>query len=114
MLASVQFPLEEPISEMEEAVQKLQQCETAELRRSRKYHRRAVQALQKGSYESLSESTRERLLKRFLTNLEALNKALGRTDNTTDRDDSKNRPPSTSSGAKNTGFRFGNVVTWFW
>lgn len=77
--SSVQFPLEEPLSDLEEAVHKLEQRPSDELRRARKHHRRALESLHNGAYDALSDRTRERLLKRLHTNLEALKRALDTT-----------------------------------
>lgn len=113
MLASVQFPLDEPVSDMGEAVEELKTCDTADIRRSRKYHRRAIQALRDDCYNSLSEKTRERLLKQLLVNLEALNKVLRETEGAEPLDDPDERSPNASSSSSSD-FRLSSVVTWFW
>lgn len=77
--SSVRFPLEEPVSDLAEAVHKLEQRPSDQLRRARKHHRRALESLHNGAYDALSDRTRDRLVRRLHTNLEALNKALDAT-----------------------------------
>lgn len=74
--SSVRFPLEEPVSDLGDAVDKLKQRPSEELRRARKHHCRALKSLHNGAYDALSDRTRDRLVRRLHTNLEALNKAL--------------------------------------
>lgn len=75
-VSSVQLPLQSPPSDFEEAVQKLKHRPVDELRQARKHHRRALKALREGGYDALPDETREQLIARFHTALEALNKAL--------------------------------------
>lgn len=70
------MPIEEPVDDLNEAVQELKKCSSTELRRARQHHQRAVEALQNGGYSALSEATRIHLMKRLRNNLEALNRAL--------------------------------------
>lgn len=74
--SAVRMPVDEPIDDLEDAVQKLKQCSSTELRRARQHHRRALESLQNGGYTSLSDSTRARLTDHLRENLEALNLAL--------------------------------------
>lgn len=78
--SAVRMPVEEPIEDVEDAVQKLKQCSTTEIHRARQHHRRALESLKNGGYSSLSDSTRERLLDHLQTNLEALNQAMDADD----------------------------------
>ena len=75
-LAAVRMPIEEPVDDFEDAVQKLRQCNSTELRRARQHHRRALESLQDGGYSALSEATRNHLADRLRTNLNALNHVL--------------------------------------
>lgn len=109
MVASVQFPLDEPVSDLEEAVPKLTECSEVELQRARKHHRRAVQALRDGAYGALSARTREQLLKRLRQNLEALNVAL-RSKRSSETNANSQRSSSSQSGI--TGFRLRDLVSW--
>ncbi len=81
------MPIEGPVSDLQEAVQKLKQCPPAELKRARRHHRRALEALHMGGYEALSGDTRQQLTERLQTDLEALNKAL----NDLEREDGTHR-----------------------
>ena len=74
--SAVRMPVDEPIDDLEDAVQKLKQCSSTELHRARQHHRRALESLQNGGYTSLSDSTRARLVDHLRDNLEALNLAL--------------------------------------
>ena len=73
---AVRMPIETPVEETEEAVEQLRQCSSAELRRARTHHRRALEALRNGGYSNLSEPTRKRLTDQLRSNLDALNRAL--------------------------------------
>lgn len=75
---TVQLPIEDPVADVQEAVQKLKECSPAELKRARRHHRRALEALQMGGYEALSGNTRQQLTERLQTDLEALNRALNK------------------------------------
>jgi hypothetical protein len=74
--AAVRMPIEEPVADFADAVQKLQQCDSADLRRARQHHRRALESLQNGGYSGLSDATRKRLVGRLRANLKALNHVL--------------------------------------
>lgn len=102
---SVQLPLETLPSGLEEAVQKLRQRPTDELRRARRHHRRALKALRGGAYESLPEDTREGLMKRLHMNLKALNKALDPDESDADSSSQSRRPASSL---------FHKALTWLW
>lgn len=86
--SAVRMPIEEPVEDFDAAVDKLRQCASTELRRARKHHRRALEALQNGGYHSLSDATREHLVERLRNNLTALNRAL---------DSSASSPETTST-----------------
>jgi hypothetical protein len=75
-LAAVRMPIDEPVGDLDDAVRKLKQCSSTELRRARQHHRRALESLRQGGYSALSESTRDRLISRLRHNLKALNRAL--------------------------------------
>jgi hypothetical protein len=70
------MPIEEPVEDFADAVQKLKQCDSADLRRARQHHRRALESLRDGGYSGLSEATREHLVGRLRSNLKALNHVL--------------------------------------
>lgn len=78
-LAAVRMPIEEPVEGFEDAVQKLRQCSSTELRRARQHHRRALESLRDGGYNALSKATRAHLTGRLRTNLKALNHVLDAT-----------------------------------
>lgn len=72
-------PLAESAPSFEDAVHTLQERDPSDLRRARRHHRRALEALKGGCYDALSEGTRERLIQRLTSDLEVLNAALGHT-----------------------------------
>lgn len=78
------LPLEEPVSDVSAAAQELKQRPLTDLQRARQHHRRALKSLRNGAYDALSENTRLQLIKRFRTNLKALNEALKMSDDRTD------------------------------
>lgn len=98
-LAAVRMPIEEPVEDFEDAVQKLRQCSSTELRRARQHHRRALESLRDGGYNALSEATRAHLTGRLRTNLKALNHVLDATpaDSSTDAASTKEDTDSFSS-----------------
>lgn len=61
----------------EAAVRTLRERDQDDLRRARRHHRRALEALKGGCYDALSDGTRERLVRRLTSDLEILNAALG-------------------------------------
>jgi hypothetical protein len=103
--ASVQLPLEEPPSDYDKAVRKLKERPADELRQARKHHRRALKALRDGAYNALSEGTREQLVRRFHTNLKALNDALN-----TEAPDAD----ASSQSRRSTSTLFRKALTWLW
>ncbi len=74
--SAVRMPIEEPVEDFDAAVDELRHCSSAELRRARKHHRRALESLRNGGYHSLSDATRDHLVERLHNNLAALNRAL--------------------------------------
>jgi hypothetical protein len=70
------MPIDGPVETMDAAVRKLRSCDPTELRRARRHHRRALAALENGSYETLTGDTREQLVRRLRLDLEALERAL--------------------------------------
>lgn len=102
--SSVRLPIETPPSDFEEAVQKLKQRPTDELRRARKHHRRALKALRDDAYGALPENTRDRLIRRFQENLTALNEALKTEEPTTE----------TPSTEESTSSPFQKALRWLW
>lgn len=108
--ATVRMPIEEPIENVEDAVQKLQQCSSTELRRARQHHRRALESLRQGGYTALSESTKTRLIEHLRKNLKALNDALdpsSSSDHVTDQG-------STNGSAKSLSFRVRDFLRQLW
>lgn len=106
------MPIEEPVENFEAAVQKLRRCDSADLRRARQHHRRALEALQNGGYGGLSGATREHLVERLRTNLKALDHVLDTTPpNDPDRSSSSGdtEPASYSLSA-----RFRAFLQAFW
>lgn len=77
--AAVRLPIEEPVQDFNDAIAKLEQCDSTELRRARKHHRRALESLRNGGYTGLSDATREHLADRLRKNLNALNHVLDTT-----------------------------------
>jgi hypothetical protein len=93
-VSAVRMPIEAPVENTEAAVEQLRQCSSAELRRARRHHRRALEALRNGGYSNLSDATRERLTDQLRNNLEAINRALATgsdanppSESTTSQDD---------------------------
>lgn len=111
------FPLDEPVSDLEEAIEELQQCPPSELRRARKHHRRALKALRDGAYEALSDGTRDQLIERFQTNLEAMNEALSTIDedDTSGNGHASTTPASSdSSRASTPPSQVPTASSWLW
>ena len=75
---AVQMPIEGSIDSIEAAVEKLLACDISELRRARRHHRRALSALENGSYDTLSDPKRSELVRRLRSDLEALDRAINR------------------------------------
>jgi hypothetical protein len=75
---AVRMPIDRDgsVDSLDDAVHALRQCDPAELRRARRHHRRALSALERGSYEALGDDTRAQLVNRLRTDLEALDRAL--------------------------------------
>lgn len=76
---AVQMPIEEPVDDLDDAVEKLNTCSTTDLRRARQHHRRALESLRNGGYHALSDETRDQLVDHLQNNLRALNRALEST-----------------------------------
>ena len=78
---SSRLPLELPVDNqadtLEQMMNQLQRCAPEDLRRARRHHRRALEALRNGCYEALCEDTRDQLIGRLQVDLDALNRALG-------------------------------------
>jgi len=74
---AVRMPMDNRAESVEEAVQALQKCSPDDLRRARRHHRRALEALQDGCYDALGDDTRGTLIQRLKADLTALNRALG-------------------------------------
>ena len=77
---TVHMPIDGPVDSIDDAVHQLLQCDPSDLRRARRHHRRALSALERGSYETLADDTRTRLVDRLRTDLEALDRALNQID----------------------------------
>jgi hypothetical protein len=71
------MPIEEPPKDFGEMVHQLEKCNRDDLQRAQRHHRRALEALRNGCYEALCEDTRDRLIGRLQTDLDALNQVLG-------------------------------------
>jgi len=99
--SAVRMPIEEPIGDLDDAVQKLKQCSSTELHRARQHHRRALESLENGGYTALSDSTRAHLIDHLRDNLEALNLALEPNDSPSSSDTSgtEEATPSTDVDA---------------
>ncbi|WP_332314653.1 hypothetical protein [Salinibacter sp.] len=97
------LPLDDPPSDLEEAVDQLRGRPDEELRRAHKHHRRALKALQEGAYEALSDDTRERLTHQFRSGLHALNKALDEP-----------QAPEADADEPSSSFSFRDVLTGLW
>jgi hypothetical protein len=94
------MPIEEPVGDLDEAVHKLKQCSSTELRRAHQHHRRALESLRQGGYSALSEATRDHLIGRLRHNLKALNRALDAPSSApapSDSGDATEEPSSFSS-----------------
>lgn len=105
------MPIEVPVEDLDEAVEHLRQCSSTELRRARKHHRRALESLRTGGYNSLSEATRRRLADRLRSNLEALNRALAPTS----ADDGSSEGASSVNGeARSFSSRFRTLFQGLW
>lgn len=78
------MPIDGPVTNPQEAAEKLRQCSVEELKRARRHHRRALKSLQNGGYGALSDGTRDDLIERLRTELEALNQALNEPNQTPD------------------------------
>jgi len=96
-LAVVRMPIEGPIEDIADAVQKLQTCDSTTLRRARQHHRRALESLANGGYSGLSEATRDHLEDRLRTNLTALNHVLDTAEPDTSADDASPAPQEPNS-----------------
>lgn len=82
------MPFEEDVpDDVDQMIQQLQQCDPADLRRARRHHRRALEALRNGCYEALGEDTRNQLIGRLQTDLDALNHVLDGVKNQTRREE---------------------------
>ena len=96
--SAVRMPIEEPVEDFADAVEKLQRCSSTELRRARQHHRRALESLRQGGYSALSDNTREDLIAQLRSNLRALNQALETTASTNEHaDDRTETQPSGNS-----------------
>ncbi|MEF8794843.1 MAG: hypothetical protein V5A22_03770 [Salinivenus sp.] len=93
--SAVRMPIDGPVDDLEEAVERLRQCSSTALRRARTHHRRALESLCTGGYSALSEATRDRLADRLRRNLKALNRALD-ASSIPDRSASEATPSSES------------------
>lgn len=112
--AFAELPLDEPVSDMADAVRGLKNCPADELRQARKRHRRAVQALRNGAYDALADETRQHLLKRLHANLEVLNRALTKELDSERSDAPSGAQSQSASEASFSPFRLSEMVTWFW
>ena len=99
-----------------------------ELRQARTHHRRALEALRGGAYESLSTETRAQLVQRFHMNLKALNEALNDSDsadsnpadtnsadsNSADSNSAADSSPRAPSSTSSSTSLFQRARTWIW
>ena len=107
--SSTPLPLTDRPSDYETLVEELEARPPDELRRARTHHRRALEALRGGAYESLSAETRAQLVQRFRINMKALNEALDEALD--DSDASADSSPRTSSS---TSSLLQRAQTWIW
>lgn len=70
------MPIDDTADSIEEAVSALRECSPEDLRRARRHHRRALEALQDGCYDALGDDTRGTLIQRLKADLTVLNRAL--------------------------------------
>jgi uncharacterized membrane protein YccC len=91
------MPIEGPVDDLEEAVERLRQCPSTALRRARTHHRRALESLRNGGYSALSEATRDRLADRLRRNLDALNRALDTAPSSESSEEPEANAPSRST-----------------
>mgnify|MGYP006286517921 CR=1 len=75
---ALQMPLDEAPEDFGQMVNQLETCDPEDLRRARRHHRRALEALRNGCYEALCEDTRSVLIGRLQADLDALNRVLRR------------------------------------
>ena len=92
---TVRMPIDDAVDSMADAVQQLKTRNPQDLRRARRHHRRALAALENGSYETLADDTRSQLVTRLRADLEALDRALNQLDGP----GASSGPGSTSSGS---------------
>jgi len=97
---TVQIPVDDAVDSMADAVQQLKTCNPQDLRRARCHHRRALAALENGSYETLADDTRSELVTRLRADLEALDRALNQLDGpeASGRSDGSSSEDGTRSG----------------
>ena len=74
------LPVDDHAETFDQMMNQLQRCAPEDLRRARRHHRRALEALRNGCYEALCEDTRDQLIGRLQVDLDALNQALGDRD----------------------------------
>ncbi|PSQ95571.1 MAG: hypothetical protein BRD55_10055 [Bacteroidetes bacterium SW_9_63_38] len=95
--APLQLSIEEPVHNLDEAIVQLKQCDSTELRRARRHHRRALGSLRNGGYSGLSETTREHHSGRLRKNLDAPSHVLASpTDADADYESSGDSQPLSS------------------
>jgi len=95
---AVRMPIDGDVDSIEAAVEKLLACDSNDLRRARRHHRRALSALENGSYDTLSDRKRSELVRRLRVDLEALDRAIHRGGSPSS-DDRSERHSTPSAGA---------------
>lgn len=99
---AVRMPIDGDVDSLEAAVEKLLVCDSNELRRARRHHRRALSALENGSYDTLSAHKRSELVRRLRADLEALDRAIHRAGSASS-DDRSDRHSTPAAGASTSG-----------
>ncbi len=97
---AVRMPIDGSADSVDAAVEKLLSCDRQELRRARRHHRRALAALENGSYETLSDSTRTDLIERLRRDLEALDRALHQSQSAARSPGREHRDPECASASE--------------
>lgn len=120
---STPLPLSDRPNDYETLVEELEARPPDELRQARTHHRRALEALRGGAYESLSTETRAQLVQRFHMNLKALNEALKDSDsadsnpadtNSADTNSAADSSPRAPSSTSSSTSLFQRARTWIW
>lgn len=115
---AVRMPIDGDVDTVEEAVSELRKCDPSDLRRARRHHRRALKALENGLYGAINEETRNQLVGRLRSDLEALNQALHQGP-LSGRESADDGPGAAAQGdapdaAPSSGFGIGKLASMLW